>query len=143
MLRRYDLTSDAGHSPHHPVDMSIQKPFHWLLISWKTDDEVEVDSPEPDWNPCDDGICDESCDMHEKRLETDRAGIENDCDPWEKNERQISLKKYKNNELESRLLIKIVGQLNGRRRYELDAEKYNKTEKLHVTATRDQVDTSV
>ncbi|CAI9729314.1 Hypothetical predicted protein [Octopus vulgaris] len=39
-------------------------------ILYNTDDEVEVKSPEPDWILYDDGVCDKSCDMYEKLLET-------------------------------------------------------------------------
>ncbi|CAI9733620.1 Hypothetical predicted protein [Octopus vulgaris] len=40
-------------------------------ILYNSDDVVEIDSPEQDWNPYDDGIRDESCDMYDKLLKTD------------------------------------------------------------------------
>ena len=36
-------------------------------LLYESKDEALVDLPEPQWNPCDDGICDESRDVFEKR----------------------------------------------------------------------------
>ena len=35
-------------------------------LLYESKDEAKVDLPEPDWNPCDDGICDKSRDVLEK-----------------------------------------------------------------------------
>ena len=40
-------------------------------LLYESNDESEVDLPEPEWNPYDYGICDESCDVFEKLFETD------------------------------------------------------------------------
>ena len=40
-------------------------------LLYESEDEAEVDLPEPEWNPYDDGICDESRDVFEKLFETD------------------------------------------------------------------------
>ena len=39
-------------------------------LLYESDDESEVDLPKPEWNPNDDGICDESCDVFKKLFET-------------------------------------------------------------------------
>ena len=40
-------------------------------LLYESKDEAEVDLPEPEWNPYDDGICNESHDVFKKLFETD------------------------------------------------------------------------
>ena len=40
-------------------------------LLYESKDEAEVNLPEPEWNPYNDGICDESCDVFKKLFETD------------------------------------------------------------------------
>lgn len=46
--------------------------MQWPKIIFCTEDDIlynSNDEVEPDWNPYDDGIWDESCDLYEKLLE--------------------------------------------------------------------------
>ena len=50
-----------------------------LVYESEDEDETEVDSPEPDWNPYDDGLFDESDDMLEQLFEAES----DDCEEFE------------------------------------------------------------
>ena len=45
-------------------------------LLYESDDKAKVNSLEPDWNPYNDGTCDESRDMFEQLFETDSDDCE-------------------------------------------------------------------
>ena len=73
----------TAHSPFHtklmlvPAKRNMIGKYTVKAKNSSGEDEAEVDSPEPNWNPYDDGICEESCDVFEKLFDSD------DCDQFD------------------------------------------------------------